>query len=100
MDEDEDDFYDPADSVPVTQSQNAGQNVPTDAQANEGDEEEIEVEEDDVRSPFLFSLSGGGFGLCCLLGRFQHYYRGAAGCAAGRGVSFDVSFLVCAHRAY
>ncbi|PLB35609.1 uncharacterized protein BDW47DRAFT_119407 [Aspergillus candidus] len=47
MDEDEDDFYDPADSVPVTQSQNAGQNVPTDAQANEGDEEEIEVEEDD-----------------------------------------------------
>ncbi|PLN83914.1 hypothetical protein BDW42DRAFT_191905 [Aspergillus taichungensis] len=47
MDEDEDDFYDPADTVPVTQSQNTGQNAATDAQANEGSEEEIEVEEDD-----------------------------------------------------
>lgn len=51
MDEEDDDFYDPADTVPATQTQNYTQKPPTDAQAqntNEVEEEEVEVEDDDV----------------------------------------------------
>ncbi|PYH96630.1 Cpn10-domain-containing protein [Aspergillus ellipticus CBS 707.79] len=50
MDDEDDDFYDPADAVPVTHHQNGSQHPPTDSKAqdaNDGDEEEIEVEEDE-----------------------------------------------------
>lgn len=52
MEEEDDDFYDPADSVPTGQAQN---NAPNGAQnppqeADDMDEEEVEVEEDEVRS--------------------------------------------------
>jgi pre-mRNA 3'-end-processing factor FIP1 len=55
MDEEEDDFYDPVDAVPVTQSQNHTQNgAPNQPQESNDmeDDEEVEVEEDDdVRTP-------------------------------------------------
>ncbi|EAW06747.1 cleavage polyadenylation factor subunit FIP1 [Aspergillus clavatus NRRL 1] len=49
MDEDEDDFYDPADAVPVNRTQNTHQNQldDTSQEVNDGEEEEIEVEEDE-----------------------------------------------------
>ncbi|KAJ6065106.1 hypothetical protein N7444_000759 [Penicillium canescens] len=50
MDEEEDDFYDPVDAVPVTQSQNHTQNgAPGQPQESNDmeDDEEVEVEEDD-----------------------------------------------------
>jgi pre-mRNA 3'-end-processing factor FIP1 len=56
MDEEEDDFYDPADSVPAPHAQNNGLNAaPAQPQESEdGDEEEVEVEDDDVRISHLF----------------------------------------------
>jgi pre-mRNA 3'-end-processing factor FIP1 len=55
MEDDDDDFYDPADAVPVNQAQHAPQNQSNEKpqESNEGveqDEEEIEVEEDEVCS--------------------------------------------------
>ncbi|GAQ03084.1 pre-mRNA polyadenylation factor fip1 [Aspergillus lentulus] len=52
MEEDDDDFYDPADAIPVNQAQNAPQNQSNEKsqELNEGEEqeeEEIEVEEDE-----------------------------------------------------
>ncbi|KAI9930535.1 hypothetical protein ASPWEDRAFT_39431 [Aspergillus wentii DTO 134E9] len=48
MDEEDDDFYDPADSVPTTQPHNAFQNTPSNANPQGDDmEEEVEVEDDD-----------------------------------------------------
>ncbi|KAJ5097953.1 Pre-mRNA polyadenylation factor Fip1 [Penicillium argentinense] len=48
MDEEEDDFYDPVDTVPTTEVANNGANVaPDQSQENDGMEEEIEVEDDD-----------------------------------------------------
>jgi pre-mRNA 3'-end-processing factor FIP1 len=50
MDEEEDDFYDPVDAVPVTQSHNHTQNAaPGQPQESNDmdDDEEVEVEEDD-----------------------------------------------------
>jgi len=57
MDEEEDDFYDPTDSVPVNHAHNNAQNAaPAQPQENEdmGDEEEVEVEDDDVGIPPLY----------------------------------------------
>lgn len=54
MEDDDDDLYDPADAVPTTQhhpAQNPQSNAPTQG-TDEGEEEEIEVEEDDVRPRF------------------------------------------------
>ncbi|PLB47513.1 Fip1-domain-containing protein [Aspergillus steynii IBT 23096] len=50
MEEEDDDFYDPADAVPVTNTQNAPYNQSSNAtpqHSNSNDDEEIEVEEDD-----------------------------------------------------
>jgi pre-mRNA 3'-end-processing factor FIP1 len=47
MDEEEDDFYDPVDAVPTTQSQNAPQNAAQEDSYMENDEDEFEEEEDD-----------------------------------------------------
>lgn len=51
MDEEEDDFYDPVDTVSANQTGNNGTNeVPSQSQENdEMEEEEVEVESDDVR---------------------------------------------------
>lgn len=59
MEDDDDDFYDPADAVPVNQAQDAPQNQSNEQfqEANEGEEEEIEVEEDEVCSHTRFNLS-------------------------------------------
>lgn len=48
MDDEDDDFYDPADTVPAPQHQNGAQNPPADNYGEEYEEEEIEVDEDDV----------------------------------------------------
>lgn len=51
MEDEDDDFYDPADAVPVTQHQNGSQHPQADSgphDANDAEEEEIEVEEDEV----------------------------------------------------
>ena len=61
MDEEEDDFYDPADSVPASHTNDNAQNT-AQAQPQESDdmdEEEYEIEEDDVRLPLLFSIYHG-----------------------------------------
>lgn len=51
MEDDDDDFYDPADAVPVNQAHDAqNQSNEKFQEANEGEEEEIEVEEDEVCS--------------------------------------------------
>lgn len=51
MEEEDDDFYDPTDSVPVTQTPNDHQNAPSNPQdTGDAEEEEIEVEDDEVRS--------------------------------------------------
>ncbi|RAL15763.1 Cpn10-domain-containing protein [Aspergillus homomorphus CBS 101889] len=47
MDDEDDDFYDPADTVPTPQHQNGAQNPPADNDQEEYEEEEIEVDEDD-----------------------------------------------------
>ena len=49
MDEEDDDFYDPVDTVPATQSQHPPQNE-TQEDNHMDDEEEVE-EDDDVREP-------------------------------------------------
>ena len=50
MDEEDDDFYDPADAVPISQAPNdALQSVNAQPQETVEEEEEVEVE-DDVRS--------------------------------------------------
>lgn len=52
MDEEDDDFYDPADVVPPSQTPNDPQNPPSQLQPQEADdaeEEEVEVEDDEVR---------------------------------------------------
>jgi pre-mRNA 3'-end-processing factor FIP1 len=51
MDEEEDDFYDPVDSVSTTQVANDGANAAPDQpqESDEMEEEEVEVESDDVR---------------------------------------------------
>jgi hypothetical protein len=51
MDEEDDDFYDPVDTVPTTQSQHPPQNATQDD--NHMEDEEVEEEEDDVRAYFL-----------------------------------------------
>lgn len=58
MDEEEDDFYDPTDSVPAPHQHNSAQNAaPAQPQENDDmDDEEVEVEDDDVGSPLLVSL--------------------------------------------
>lgn len=54
MDEEEDDFYDPVDAVPTTQSlnhtQNAAAGQPQESNYMEDDDEVEEEEEDDVRT--------------------------------------------------
>lgn len=54
MDEEEDDFYDPVDAVPTTQSlnhtQNAAPGQPQESNYMEDDDEIEEEEEDDVRT--------------------------------------------------
>jgi pre-mRNA 3'-end-processing factor FIP1 len=57
MDEEEDDFYDPVDAVPTTQSQNPPQNAAQDGDyiENDGDEDEVEEEDDDVRTLLIHS---------------------------------------------
>jgi len=58
MDEEEDDFYDPVDAVPTTQTQNPPQNAAQDGNYMENDEEdEIEEEDDDVRTLFIHFYS-------------------------------------------
>lgn len=50
MEEEDDDFYDPADSVPAGQAQDNAQNgaqVPP-QETDDMDEEEVEVEDDEV----------------------------------------------------
>ncbi|GKZ24095.1 cleavage polyadenylation factor subunit fip1 [Aspergillus brasiliensis] len=50
MEDEDDDFYDPADAVPVTQHQNGSQHPPANSEPqddNDAEEEEIEVEEDE-----------------------------------------------------
>lgn len=48
MEEEDDDFYDPADAVPVTNTQNAPHHQSSNATPqHSNDDEEIEVEEDD-----------------------------------------------------
>ena len=50
MDEEDDDFYDPADVVPPSQMPNDVQNPPSQPQeADDAEEEEVEVEDDEVR---------------------------------------------------
>lgn len=50
MDEEDDDFYDPADVVPPSQMPNDAQNPPSQPQeADDAEEEEVEVEDDEVR---------------------------------------------------
>lgn len=46
MDEEDDDFYDPADAVP---SQSHNQQPPSNGNPQAGEEEEVEVEDDEVR---------------------------------------------------
>ena len=49
MDEEEDDFYDPTDSVPLPEVPNDAGQPPTDGKAPEANEgEEVEVEDDEV----------------------------------------------------
>lgn len=50
MEEEDDDFYDPADSVPAGQTQGNAQNGAQDPSqgTDEMDEEEVEVEDDEV----------------------------------------------------
>lgn len=56
MEDEEDDFYDPTDSVPAGQAQNNTHNAaPEHQQDGYEDEEEEEVEDDDVRSQ-LFAV--------------------------------------------
>lgn len=59
MEEEEDDFYDPTDSVPAGQSQSNAQNgAPNPPQdTDDMDEEEVEVEDDEVRFPPFVALS-------------------------------------------
>ncbi|PYH42302.1 cleavage polyadenylation factor subunit FIP1 [Aspergillus saccharolyticus JOP 1030-1] len=47
MDDSDDDFYDPADTVPVSHHQNGAQNAPAGNMQEDYEEEEIEVDEDD-----------------------------------------------------
>lgn len=49
MDEEDDDFYDPADAVPIAQTPNDTQKPPVNAQSHEmnEEEEEVEIEDDD-----------------------------------------------------
>lgn len=49
MDEDDDDLYDPADTVPAVQHQNAAQSNLQRQGSDDVEEEEVEVEDDDVR---------------------------------------------------
>lgn len=59
MDEEEDDFYDPTDSVPASHQHNSTQNAaPAQPQETDDmdDDEEVEVEDDDVGTPLLSSL--------------------------------------------
>lgn len=58
MDEEDDDFYDPADAVPVGQTPNNAQQPPAESKpqnANE-DEEEVEVEDDEVSHGLFFYI--------------------------------------------
>lgn len=56
MDDEEDDFYDPADSVPAPHANDNAHGAQAPQQESDDmEEEEYEVEEDDVR-PFLLSL--------------------------------------------
>ena len=48
MDDEDDDFYDPADAVPVTQHQNGSHTATDSRPQDDGEEEEVEVEEDEV----------------------------------------------------
>lgn len=50
MEEEDDDFYDPADSVPAGQAQDNGQNGAQNPpqETDDMDEEEVEVEDDEV----------------------------------------------------
>lgn len=50
MEEEDDDFYDPTDSVPAGQAQDNAQNGAQDPpqETDDMDEEEVEVEEDEV----------------------------------------------------
>lgn len=49
MEEEDDDFYDPTDVVPPTQTQNNQQHAPSNGhETGDAEEEEIEVEDDDV----------------------------------------------------
>lgn len=50
MEEEDDDFYDPADSVPAGQAQHDAQNGAQDPpqETDDMDEEEVEVEDDEV----------------------------------------------------
>lgn len=57
MEDEEDDFYDPTDSVTATQTQNDAQNA-AQTQPQEGDdmdEDEVEVEDDEVGRSSYFS---------------------------------------------
>lgn len=57
MEDEEDDFYDPTDSVTAAQTQNDAQNA-AQTQPQEGadmDEEEVEVEDDEVGRSSYFS---------------------------------------------
>lgn len=48
MEEEEDDFYDPTDSVPATHAPNDAQQKPE--ETGDAEEEEVEVEDDEVCS--------------------------------------------------
>ena len=50
MEDEDDDFYDPTDSVPAAQAPNGNQNAPSQPQdTGDAEEEEVEVEDDEVR---------------------------------------------------
>lgn len=87
MDDEEDDFYDPVDAVPPTQSQNQPQNAAA-GQPQESDymdEDEVEEEEDDVCLPLTHSRP---FTVLILsIGRFQYYHRGTGRRTSSRTVS-------------
>lgn len=56
MEEEDDDFYDPTDTVPPAQAPNNAQNPPSRPQGSGDAEEEVEVEDDEVCSRRAESL--------------------------------------------
>lgn len=93
MEEDDDDFYDPADAAPVSQPSDP-RKPPADApmnDSNDAEEEEVEEEEDEVsKQPLIASSLANWY-----LGRIQYHHRGSSRCTPSRSVRQVVPSETC-----